>query len=135
MSNADFLELAAEAVKNGNWIIRADNDGKSRGGFQWEAQGEWTAAPNWDDKPVCGGGLHGQDKNCGGMIMGNRLVFCDTDGDHVAIGDNKVKVRRARILMINDLPDGLTVGGWLDLSGCTGLTSLPDGLTVGGKIY
>lgn len=25
--------------------------------------------------------------------------------------------------------------GWLDLRGCTGLTSLPEGLTVGGWIY
>ena len=32
------------------------------------------------------------------------------------------------------LPDGLTVGGSLDLFGCTGLTALPDGLTVGGSL-
>jgi hypothetical protein len=32
------------------------------------------------------------------------------------------------------LPDGLTVGGSLDLEG-TGITSLPDGLTVGGSLY
>jgi hypothetical protein len=32
-------------------------------------------------------------------------------------------------------PDRLTVGGWLDLSGCTGLTALPDRLTVGGWLY
>jgi hypothetical protein len=32
------------------------------------------------------------------------------------------------------LPDGLTVGGWLHLGGCTGLTALPDGLTVGGPL-
>ena len=30
------------------------------------------------------------------------------------------------------LPEGLTVGGELNLSWCTGLTSLPEGLTVGG---
>ena len=29
------------------------------------------------------------------------------------------------------LPDGLTVGGSLNLTGCTGLTALPEGLTVG----
>jgi hypothetical protein len=27
------------------------------------------------------------------------------------------------------------VGGWLYLTGCTGLTALPDGLTVGGSLY
>ena len=33
------------------------------------------------------------------------------------------------------LPDGLTVSGYLYLGGCTGLTALPDGLTVGGSLY
>jgi hypothetical protein len=32
-------------------------------------------------------------------------------------------------------PDNLSVGEWLDLSGCTGLTSLPNNLSVGGAIY
>ena len=32
------------------------------------------------------------------------------------------------------LPEGLKVGGWLSLSGCTGLTALPEGLTVGGDL-
>ena len=36
---------------------------------------------------------------------------------------------------ITVLPDGLTVGGSLDLEGCTGVTVLPDGLTVGGNLY
>ena len=31
------------------------------------------------------------------------------------------------------LPEGLTVGGWLDLRG-TAITSLPEGLTVGGSL-
>jgi hypothetical protein len=31
-------------------------------------------------------------------------------------------------------PDNLSVGGWLDLEGCTGLTSLPDNLSVGGSL-
>ena len=35
---------------------------------------------------------------------------------------------------ITSLPEGLTVGGWLDLSG-TPITSLPQGLTVGGGLY
>ena len=34
---------------------------------------------------------------------------------------------------ITTLPEGLTVGGWLDLNG-TGITSLPEGLTVGGSL-
>ena len=34
---------------------------------------------------------------------------------------------------ITELPDNLTVGGWLDLSG-TKITELPNNLTVGGDI-
>ena len=30
--------------------------------------------------------------------------------------------------------DALTVGGYLDLEGCTGITALPDNLTVGGYL-
>jgi hypothetical protein len=32
---------------------------------------------------------------------------------------------------LTTLPEGLKVGGWLDLNGCTGLTTLPEGLKVG----
>ena len=32
------------------------------------------------------------------------------------------------------LPDGLSVGGSLDLTGCTALTALPDDLTVGASL-
>ena len=35
---------------------------------------------------------------------------------------------------ITSLPEGLTVGGGLDLENCTGITSLPEGLTVSGYI-
>lgn len=46
----------------------------------------------------------------------------------VYCGGNKIRVRFEGDPL---LPDGLTVGGSLDLSGCTGLTALPYGLTVG----
>ncbi len=35
---------------------------------------------------------------------------------------------------ITSLPENLTVGGSLDLEGCTGITSLPENLTVGGSL-
>ncbi|MFN1150254.1 hypothetical protein ACJ0RR_005082, partial [Serratia liquefaciens] len=35
---------------------------------------------------------------------------------------------------ITALPDNLSVGGWLDLSG-TSITALPDNLNVGGSLY
>ncbi len=31
--------------------------------------------------------------------------------------------------------DNLSVGGYLDLQDCTGITALPDNLTVGGSLY
>ena len=36
---------------------------------------------------------------------------------------------------ITALPEGLTVGGFLDLENCTQITALPEGLTVGGNLY
>lgn len=40
-------------------------------------------------------------------------------------------IEAKELIISGNAPDGLTVGGWLDLRG-TGITSLPDGLTVGG---
>ena len=122
-----------KVVKQGNWIIRGDNDGVSHGGFRWKPLGEWTEAPDWNERSECGGGLHGQDINYGGMFSGNRVVFCETKGKHIVIGYNKVKVRYARILMVG-LPKIPKINGSLDLSGCdlSGIT-LPT--SVGGSIY
>jgi len=126
-------EYIERVVKNGNWIVRTDNDGTSYGGFKWSPLGEWTEAADWSDEANCQGGLFGQDaKNFGFCKKGSRFVFCETDGKHIAVG-NKCKVRRARILIINDLPKSLQFGGSLDLEG-TQITSLPEGLSVGGYL-
>ena len=135
MTHDELMTLAMDAVRCGAWMIRGDDDGESYGGFRWAAPGEWTEAPDWNPEPVCGGGLHGQDRDNGGYAeRRSRLVFCETDGPHVAIGSNKMKCRRARILLVNALPAGLTVDGSLDLSGCP-IAELPAGLTVGGSLY
>ncbi len=154
MKKETISQSIARVLKSGAWIVRADNDGVSYNGFKWAPLGEWTEAPDWDSTPECGHGLHGQDMDHGGHIDGHRLTFCETRGKHIAIGVDKVKVRRARILMINELPSGLkkvndslnlsgtgitslgslkSVGVSLDLSG-TGITSLPEGLSVGGYL-
>ena len=39
-----------------------------------------------------------------------------------------------RDTQITALPEGLTVGGYLDLENCTKITALPEGLTVGGYL-
>src|SRR4030043_21140 len=129
-----------EVVEKGNWIIRGDNNGVSASpdanGFKWAPLGEWTEAPDWNEDPVCGQGLHGQDQNYGGFIMGKRLVFCETEGPHIPVDGNKVKVRKARILMVG-LPEIPKMNGNLDVSGCdlkgvTLPTSIGDSLYVRG---
>jgi hypothetical protein len=138
MELTDRLALAQKAVKKGNWMLRTSDDGISYGGFEWSPVGEWTEAQDWNSRPECGGGLHGQAAEAGGYSSGrSRLEFCETTGKRVIIDKDKIKVRRARILLINDeiaLLSGLEVGGGLNLSG-TGITQLPDNLRVGGDLY
>jgi len=132
MAELTIPERIKRALETGNWIIRADNDGISpspdANGFRWAPLGEWTEAPDFNKIADCGGGLHGQDKDHGGYILGKRLVFCETEGPHIALGE-KVKVHRAAILLVNELPEGLAAKT-LDLSGCTGLTAIPEGLAA-----
>lgn len=133
LSKQQIQRAVTRCIKQGNWIIRGDNDGISYGGFRWKPVGQWTEAPDWDPEPVCGGGLHGQDGKHGGYPPpGPRLVFCETKGMHIHIG-YKVKVRMARVLLINTLPDNLKVDGNLNLQG-TQITTLPDNLKVGGSL-
>src|SRR4030042_2399454 len=129
-----------EVVEKGNWIIRGDNNGVSASpdanGFKWAPLGEWTEAPDWNEDPVCGQGLHGQDRDYGGFIMGKRLVFCETEGPTIPVDGNKVKVRKARILMVG-LPEIPKMNGNLDVRGCdlegvTLPTSIGGGLDVSG---
>lgn len=132
-----MMVLAIAAVKGGNWIIRADNDGVSPNssacGFRWNGVGEWTSALDFNTKAKCGGGLHGQDVKNGGYLEGKRLVFCGHRGGHVVVDHNKVKVREARILLVNQLPSKLKIKGDLSLQG-TAITALPEGLHVGGYL-
>jgi hypothetical protein len=45
--------------KSDVYVLRTSNvDLTSYGGFQWPKRGR-VSAPDWDPKPVCGGGLHG----------------------------------------------------------------------------
>jgi hypothetical protein len=127
----------ARVVKNGNWILRRSDNGKSYGGFAWQPVGEWTIAPDWNPRAECGGGLHGNgqktdEENCF-WAEGNRLEFCEIGDKFVAVeGPNgKIKCDRARILLINELPANFHVGEWLDLRD-TGITELPANLHVGG---
>ena len=131
-----------------NWMVCTDNDGVSYNGFRWKPIGEWTECPRWsaETKADCeSGGLFGQGPGGYGFSKaGDRFKFCETGPERIVVGDDKVKVRTAKILYTGqsaflalnykcpsfggsfdlrgcDLK-GITlpqsVGGWLDLSGC-----------------
>ena len=108
----------AQALKTGLWFLRRSGNGEAYNGFKWAPVGCWTTAPDWDPSDQCGGGLHGNGtdtspENCY-WSDGGRLEFCAYDAKAaIKIGGHagKIKARRAMILMINSLPDGLTVGG------------------------
>lgn len=135
------IAAAKAALASGNYMLRRSDAGRSnKGAFQWAALGEWTEAPDWSTRRACGGGLHGNHPARGWAYWtsGADLDFCEIDeaSGVIELGD-KIKVRRARVLLRNDLSalDSLSVGGSLDLRGCAGLTCLPDGLSVGGGLY
>lgn len=129
--------LVSEALDSGNWMLRRSDGGKAYGGFQWSPIGEWTEAPDWNPAPVIGGGLHGVGPRSvpGYWTEGEDIDFCMVDPDEsVHVSSNRIlKVRRAMVLLRNELPEGLSVGGLLDLEG-TGVTELPVGLSVGGDL-
>ncbi len=134
------LELAKDAIARGEWMVRADNNGVSyhNSNFSWQPVGLWTECEQWDAAPSCGHGLHGQGSEAGGYICGTRMVFCETEGEHVMIGDDKIKVPRARILLIGDewaqLDVPLKFETDLYLSG-TAITSLPEKLEVSDEVH
>ena len=135
MNEIEIKELAQQALETGDWILRRSDDGKAYNGFQWEPVGEWTEAPDWNPESRCGGGLHGSAPEAWGYFTdGPTLDFCVTEGERIIIGNNKIKIPRAMILLRNELPDNLSVGGSLNLRG-TQITSLPDDLKVDGRIY
>ena len=134
MEQRQIDSLVKEALETGNWMLRRSDGGKAYGGFQWNPVGEWTEAPDWNPQPVCGGGLHGSAPEAFGYFERRPTIeFCITEGKRVTIGDDKIKVPRAMILLVNQLPEGLSVGGSLDLEG-TQITQLPEGLSVGGSL-
>jgi len=140
MNKAQIDKAIANAIKSGNWMIRFENEGRlspsiDANGFKWKPIGQWTIANDWNSRPVCGGGLHGQSHEAGGQVIkGKYIVFCETRGERVIIDGNKIKVKSARRLLIGNLPEGLKFKSSLYLSGCDlkGIT-LPQ--SVGGSLY
>ena len=90
--------------KNEILILRtSDKDGRSHGGFQWPIDGA-VAAPDWDGKPECGGGLHGLPRGCGdgslltwGKEATTQLVAVDASQDYLEF-DGKCKFKDGRVV-------------------------------------
>jgi len=122
-------------IKSGKWMIRTDNNGESYKGFTWKPLGQWTIAPDWDELPRCGGGLHGQNDTAFGCATdGRRLVLCEID-QMVVIDKDKVKTNKAKIVAINtEIPPQFLTKVSIDLRGCDlkGIT-LPQ--SIGGYLY
>ena len=130
----NIKEQVKKVLKSGNWVLRRSNKGKSYEDFQWKPIGKWTEAPDWDPEPECGGGLHGNGPESKGYwTNGKDLDFCEIDPTNMVDLGDKIKVKRARILLRNELPKDLKVGGYLDLRN-TQIKELPKGLEVGGSL-
>ena len=138
MKPEEIKTRVQEVLTNGNWMLRISRGGRCYNGFQWAPVGEWTEAPDWNDRDECGGGLHGNDEYTVDTYWagGDRMEFCEYDPTAIKRIDGaggKLKVRRARILLIHEIPEQITdwVGDIVIPAGtkCVGLT------TVGGDAY
>ena len=133
-------QLVARLRESGRWMLRFSNNGRSyNGGFQWSPLGEWTEAPDWNPKPVCGGGLHGQGPGGFGdsPTTGSHLDLCETE-ELVVIG-GKVKTPRARIVAHDnvaiEIAQDLCGGKWPGGLDCSGYAhDLPSLTHVGGSL-
>ena len=134
--------LIASVLRSKRWMLRRSKDGVSHGGFEWSPIGCWTTAPDWKPTNECGNGLHGNGPNTSpgecywNTNKGTRLEFCEIGYERVSINgrNGKMKVKRARVLLVNELPEGFKkIAGSLDLSG-TGITSLGNLESVAGSL-
>ena len=135
MKKSEIEERIESVLKNGNWMICTDHNGAMLSKFKYNMIGVWMESPEWNSDPESGCGIYGQDMDHGGTaIAGMRTFFCETEGEHVIVNSNMIKVKRARVLMMNELPEGLTINYHLDLRYST-IEYLPDGLKVYGNLF
>ncbi len=126
-------EKLQELKSTGKWMVRFSNDGIGYNGFKWAPIGEWTDAPDWNTKPVCEGGLFGQNAAASGYCKpGSRFELCEID--QVIIVDNaKVKTNRAKIIAVDQ--DAFSVLHELGFCGSLDLDALPSSITsIGGSL-
>jgi len=53
------MRIDAAWLDTHEWMLRSSHDGVVYDGYQCAPLGVWEKAPDWDPKPVCGGGFHG----------------------------------------------------------------------------
>ena len=89
------------------WMLRSSSGGVSYGGFRWPRIGRWMECPDWNTRPECGGGFHGNAPEAHGYGFDYcRLELVETRGQRIIIEGNKIKVRYARIVAVaGDIPD------------------------------
>jgi hypothetical protein len=90
-----------------SWCLRSTDRGKSYGGYSWPPLGEWAEAPDWNSKPVCGEGFHGNFPEASGFgFLYSQLELCEVDpGGVVYLGDKGKARRMRRIAIGEDIPD------------------------------
>ena len=117
LSQKEIDKKIKEVLVSGQWMIRRSNNGVSCSedahGFKWSEIGEWTEVFDWEPTTKCGNGLHGNGpKSDGYWTNGKNVDFCCVE-DIVYIDRKKIKCRKAMILLRDELPEGLHVGGTL----------------------
>ncbi len=81
------------------WGIRGFNPGgkANYNGYQFPRLGTWAEAPDWNDKPQCGGGFHGMTPQFNGHgFYGSQLALIEYKGECVSLDGDKCKWRRIR---------------------------------------
>ena len=85
-----------------------DENLKSRhGSFQWAAVGGETIAPDWNNSPECGNGLHGWLWGCGDWSLKDgsknpKWLILEVDADEIINLAGKVKFPKAKTLLVVD---------------------------------
>ncbi len=81
------------------------SDMTSRDGFKWPESGP-VECPDWDERPICGGGLHGlllgQQEPGVWYDSGKVIVFKADEADIVSLG-GKAKARRGVVVYCGDM--------------------------------
>jgi hypothetical protein len=99
------METKMILTPNYTLVIRSVRpDMTSRSGFKWPTSGP-VEAPDWNPKPVCGGGLHGLragDNAPGEWYEGPVLVCCVPTSEIVSL-DGKCKFPRCEVVHCGDM--------------------------------